>query len=361
LRARPAIADLKPYEPGKPAAAVRRELGLERIVKLASNEGPFGPFPSALEAIARQAPELNRYPELGYDLTERLAARHGVDRSAIAIGNGADGLVGCLSTAYLDPGDEAVMGWPSFVSYYLDAIKMGATPVTVPLVDGAYDLPAMAGRIGPRTKIAYVCNPNNPTGSMVGRDALAAFVDAVPEDVLVVVDEAYCDYITDPDYPDAIAEHVGRRPNVAVLRTFSKIYGLAGLRVGYMVGPLEVVREVMKIRNAFDVSELAHVAALASLDDADELGRRRDVNERGRIDMEAMFAGLGMRPFPACANFLAVDVGEGRALADALMREGVIVRPLDPFGAPECIRVTVGTPEENAILADVLTRALAPR
>ncbi len=361
MRARPAIADLKPYEPGKPAAAVRRELGLDRIVKLASNEGPFGPFPSALEAIARQAPELNRYPELGYDLTERLAARHGVDRSMIAIGNGADGIVGCLSTAYLDPGDEAVMGWPSFVSYYLDAVKMGATPATVPLVDGAYDLPGLADRIGPRTKIAYVCNPNNPTGSMVGRDALAAFVDAVPEDVLIVVDEAYSDYITDPDYPDAIVEHVGRCPNVAVLRTFSKIYGLAGLRVGYMVGPPEVVREVMKIRNAFDVSELAHVAALASLDDADELRRRREVNERGRIDLQATFEGLGMQPFPACANFLAVDVGEGRALAEALMREGVIVRPLDPFGAPECIRVTVGTPEENAILADVLARALQPR
>ena len=361
MRARPAIADLKPYEPGKPAAAVRRELGLTRIVKLASNEGPFGPFPSALEAIARQAPELNRYPELGWDLTERLAARHGVDRSAIAIGNGADGLVGCVSTAYLDPGDEALMGWPSFVSYYLDAIKMGATPVTVPLADGAYDLEAMAARVGPRTKIAYVCNPNNPTGSMVGREALATFVDAVPDDVLVVVDEAYCDYITDPDYPDAITEHVGRLPNVAVLRTFSKIYGLAGLRVGYMVGPPEVVREVMKIRNAFDVSELAHVAALASLDDAAELQRRRDVNEQGRIALEATFEELGMHPFPACANFLAVDVGDGRALADALMREGVIVRPLDPFGAPECIRVTVGTPEENAVLTDVLARALQPR
>jgi histidinol-phosphate aminotransferase len=196
---------------------------------------------------------------------------------------------------------------------------------------------------------------------MVGRDALAAFVDAVPEDVLVVVDEAYCDYITDPDYPDAIAEHVRRRPNVAVLRTFSKIYGLAGLRVGYMVGPAEVVREVMKIRNAFDVSELAHVAALASLDDAEELARRRDVNERGRIALGATFAELGMQPFPACANFLAVDVGDGRALAGSLMREGVIVRPLDPFGAPECIRVTVGTPEENAVLTDVLARALQPR
>ena len=196
------------------------------------------------------------------------------------------------------------MGWPSFVSYYLDAIKMGATPVTVPLVDGAYDLPAMADRIGPRTKIAYVCNPNNPTGSMVGREALAAFVDAVPDDVLVVVDEAYCDYITDPDYPDAIAEHVGRRPNVAVLRTFSKIYGLAGLRVGYMVGPPEVVREVMKIRNAFDVSELAHVAALASLDDADELapapGRERARPDRHGGDVRGTrdAAVPGLRQLP---------------------------------------------------------------
>jgi histidinol-phosphate aminotransferase len=361
VHARPAIADLKPYEPGKPAAAVRRELGLDRIVKLASNEGPFGPFPAALEAIARQAPELNRYPELGHDLIERLALHHAVTPEQIALGNGADALVGCLSTAYLDPGDEAVMGWPSFVSYYLDAVKMGATPVTVALRDGAYDLEEMAGRIGGRTRLAYVCNPNNPTGSMVARSALATFVDAVPDDVLVIVDEAYSEYITDPDYPDSIAEHVGRRPNVAVLRTFSKIYGLAGLRIGYMVGPAEVVRQVMKIRNAFDVSELAHVAALASLDDAAELARRRDVNQRGRLELEAAFVALGMRPFPACANFLAVDVGDGRTLAGALLREGVIVRPLDPFGAPECIRVTVGTPEENAILTDVLGRALQPR
>jgi histidinol-phosphate aminotransferase len=361
VRARPAIADLKPYEPGKPAAEVRRELGLDRIVKLASNEGPFGPFPSALEAIARQAPELNRYPELGYDLIQRLAARHGVDAGQIAVGNGADGLVGCLSTAYLDPGDEAVMGWPSFVSYYLDAIKMGATPVTVPLRDGAYDLEEMLGRVGPRTRIAWVCNPNNPTGSMVGREALRAFVDGVPDDVLVVVDEAYCEYITDPDYPDAIAEHVGRRPNVAVLRTFSKIYGLAGLRVGYLVGPAEVVREVMKIRNAFDVSELAHVAAIASLDDTAELERRRRVNAEGRVRQQAMFTDLGMTPYPACANFLAVDVGDGRALAASLLHEGVIVRPLEPFGAPECIRVTVGTPEENAVLEEALGRVLQPR
>ena len=344
-----------------PPRPVRRELGLHRIVKLASNEGPYGPFPAALEAIARQAPELNRYPELGGELAERLAARHGVTADRIAIGNGADAIVGLLSTAYLDPGDEAVMGWPSFISYRLAAIKQAATPVLVPLRDGVYDLDAIAERIGPRTRIVYVCNPNNPTGTMVGRARLSAFLDRVPEDVLVVVDEAYHDYVTDPDYPDAIAEHVGGRPNVAVLRTFSKIYGLAGLRIGYMVAPAEVVREAMKVRAPFDVSELAHVAALASLDDPGELARRRDLNERGRAELVAALATAGMTPFPACANFLAVDVGDGRALARALELDGVIVRPLEPFGAPGSVRITVGTPDENAIFAAALHRALQPR
>jgi histidinol-phosphate aminotransferase len=361
VRPRPALADLRPYEPGKPAAEVRRELGLERIVKLASNEGPYGPFPAALEAIARHAPGLNRYPELGGDLAERLATRHGVARERVAVGNGVDAIVGCLSLAYLDPGDEAVMAWPSFISYRLDTIKQAATPVMVPLRDGVHDLDAMAERIGPRTRIVYICNPNNPTGTMVGRDQLQAFIDRVPGRVLVVVDEAYHEYVTDPDYPDAIAEHALERPNVAGLRTFSKIYGLAGLRVGYMVGPADVVRETMKVRNAFDVSELAHVAALASLDDPAELIRRRELNERGRADLEAALVAAGMTPHPACANFLAADVGDGRALARALEAEGVIVRPLEPFGAPGSIRVTVGTPDENAVFAAALHRALQPR
>jgi histidinol-phosphate aminotransferase len=361
VRPRPALADLRPYEPGKPAAEVRRELGIERIVKLASNEGPYGPFPAALEAIARQAPELNRYPERGGELAERLAADHGVGADRIAIGNGADSIVGWLSNAYLDPGDEAVMGWPSFISYRLATIKQAAVPVTVPLRDGVYDLDAIAARIGPRTRIVYVCNPNNPTGTMVGRERLRAFLDHVPEDVLVVVDEAYHHYVTDPDYPDAIAEHVRERPNVAALRTFSKIYGLAGLRIGYMVAPPAVVREAMKVRNPFDVSELAHVAALASLDDPAELSRRRDLNERGRAQVAAALQAAGMTAYPASANFLAVEVGDGRAFARALERDGVIVRPLEPFGAPASIRVTVGTPDENAVFAAALQRALQPR
>jgi histidinol-phosphate aminotransferase len=233
--------------------------------------------------------------------------------------------------------------------------------VTVPLRDGVYDLDAMAERIGPRTRIVYVCNPNNPTGTMVGHDGLREFIDRVPERVLVVVDEAYHEYVTDPDYPDAIAEHVLERPNVAALRTFSKIYGLAGLRAGYLVGPAAVVHETMKVRHAFDVSELAHVAALASLHDPVELIRRRELNERGRAELEAALVAAGISPYPACANFLAAEVGDGRALARALEAEGVIVRPLEPFGAPGSIRVTVGTSDENAIFAAALHRALQPR
>jgi histidinol-phosphate aminotransferase len=288
------LADLQPYEPGRPAADVRRQLGLERIVKLASNEGPYGPFPAARAAIERALPELNRYPELSSWLRERLAARHGLPPGRIAIGNGADSLVGCLTLAYLEPGDEALMGWPSFVSYRLDTVKMGATPVLVPLREGAYDLEAMAERIGPRTRLAFVCNPNNPTGGHVGRDRLAAFLDALPEQVLAVVDEAYFDYVLASDYPDGIEEHVKRRPNVAVLRTFSKIYGLAGLRIGYLAGPEQVVRELDKVRNAFDTSELAHVAAMASLDSPDELARRREANEQGRRRLAAAFAAVGI-------------------------------------------------------------------
>jgi histidinol-phosphate aminotransferase len=361
MRPRPAIAGLAPYQPGKPAADLRRELGLEGVVKLASNEGPYGPFPRALEAIAAHAPELNRYPELSLQLIERLARQHSVEPGWIALGNGADALVSDLSAAFLDPGDEALMCWPSFVSYHLSAVKTGAEPVHVPLADGAYDLDKLAARIGPRTKLVYVCNPNNPTGSIVGRDPLRAFLETVPEHVLVVLDEAYHHYVTDPAYPDGIAEHVGRLANVAVLRTFSKIFGLAGLRIGYLIGPPQVVDALGRIRRPFDVNELAHVAALASLDETAELGRRRDLNELGRAQLEAVFAGLDMRPYPAFANFLCVDVGDAAGLARALEREGVIVRPLAQFGAPECVRVTVGTADENAVFADAMSRAFERR
>ncbi len=358
---RRAIADLVPYEPGKPVEEVQRELGLERVVKLASNEGPFPPFPAAVEAIERSATDLNRYPDGGsWALRSALAERHGVAFDEVLVGAGADGVIDVLSQATLDPGDEIVCGWPSFPSYVLDAAKLGATPVKVPLRDHTYDLDALLAAIGPRTKLVYVCHPNNPTGTANGRDELASFLDRVPEHVLVVLDQAYFEYIDDPDYADGIAEYFRAGRRLIVLRTFSKIYGLAGIRVGYGVAPADVVLETSKVRRAFDVSATAQAAALASLGDDAELARRRAQNTRGREQLIAALREHGLEPAgPALGNFVYVDVGDGRAFFERLLRQGVIVRPLASFGAPEAIRVSVGTEDENSFFAAALGHVLS--
>jgi histidinol-phosphate aminotransferase len=358
-----ALRGLVPYEPGKPVEEVQRELGIERVVKLASNEGPYGPFPAALEAIARATGDLNRYPDGGaYRLREALAARHGVAFEEVITGAGADGLIDCLSQIYLDPGDEIVCGWPSFVSYVIGSRKLGATPRLVPLADHRYDLDAMLDAIGPRTKIAYLCLPNNPTGTMNTRDEVDRWFDRVPEHVVTVVDQAYFEYIDSPDYPDAVGEYFAAGRNVVVLRTFSKIYGLAGLRVGYAVAPAPVVIELSKVRRAFDVATPSQEAALASLGDPDELRRRRELNEEGRTELERVLREHGFDPIDgAVANFVFVELGEdSRPFQERLLREGAIVRPTHGFGAPEAIRVTVGTPDEHAFLSEVLGRVRAP-
>jgi len=360
---RPALGALVPYEPGKPVEEVQRELGLERVVKLASNEGPFGPFPAALEAIARTSLELNRYPDGGsYRLRRALAERHDVRPEEIAVGGGADGVIDCLSQTLLDPGDEIVCGWPSFPSYVIYARRQGATPVTVPLRDHRYDLGALLAAVTPQTKVVYVAYPNNPTGTANTRAELDAFVEALPEHVLAVVDQAYFEYVDDPDHVDAIERYVRRGARMAVLRTFSKIYGLAGLRIGYAVAPAALVTSIVKVRRPFDVSTAAQEAALASLGDPSEVERRRRVNAAGRLALERVLRDAGLEPAPgAVANFLFAEspLEDSRPLFEALLRLGVVVRPLHGFGAPGAIRVTVGTPEENGLFADALGRALA--
>jgi histidinol-phosphate aminotransferase len=357
---RPAIAELVPYEPGKPVEEVQRELGLDRVVKLASNEGPFGPFPAALDAIAHAARDLNRYPDGGaWALRTALAERHGVGFDEVAVGGGADALIDWLSQAALDPGDEIVCGWPSFASYPIDALKLGAVPRTVPLRDHTYDLDALLDAIGVRTKLVYVCHPNNPTGTGNGHDELIGFLDRVPEHVLVVLDQAYFEYIDDPDYVDGVELfREGRR--LVVMRTFSKIYGLAGLRAVYGMAHADVVTATSKVRRAFDVTATAQAAALASLDDAEELARRRAVNAEGRARLEGMLREHGLEPAgPALGNFLYVEVGDGRDVFERLLREGVIVRPLAGFGAPEAIRITVGAPDELDLLHAALGHVLS--
>jgi histidinol-phosphate aminotransferase len=361
---RPALDGLVPYEPGKPEEEVQRELGLERVVKLASNEGPWAPFPAALEALARAAPSLNRYPDGGaYHLRHALAERHGVGPEQVATGAGADALIGHLSIATLDPGDEVVTAWPSFISYVLDALKLGATPVRVPLRDDHVHLDALLAAITPRTKLVYVATPNNPTGTMTGRRELDRFLDAVPERVLTVIDQAYLEYVEDSDYPDAVAEYAAPGRRVLVLRTFSKIYGLAGLRVGYGVGPADVVTAIGKTRRAFDVNTSAQVAALASIGEPEELARRRALTAEGRRELERVLREQDLAPAgPAVANFLFVEVGEDApALFEALLRQGAIVRPMGGFGAPGALRITVGTPEENAFFAEALASVRAAR
>ena len=358
---RPAVNDLVPYEPGKPVEEVQRELGLERVVKLASNEGPFGPVPEAREAIERSAAELNRYPDGGaYRIRAALAERHDLRFEEVAPGAGSDGLVDCLSQAILDAGDEIVCGWPSFPSYVIDARKFGAVPVTVPLRDGRYDLEAMVDAVSPRTKIAYICLPNNPTGTSNTRAELETYFERVPEHVLTVLDQAYLEYIDDPEYPDGIAEYLKRGRRVVVLRTFSKIYGLAGLRVGYGLAPAPIVTAIGKVRRAFDITTPAQEAALASLDSAAELARRRDANVEGRTRLEGILHAHGLEPIaPAVANFVFVEIGDdSRPLFEQLLREGVIVRPTHGFGAPGAVRITVGTPDEHELLAAALERVL---
>jgi histidinol-phosphate aminotransferase len=264
-------------------------------------------------------------------------------------------VLGYVALAALDPGDEVVTGWPSFASYVIDPVKLGATPVKVPLAAHRFDLDALLGAITPRTKLVFVAAPNNPTGTTTTRAELDAYFEAVPPHVLTVLDQAYFEYIEDPDYPDAIEEYAKTGRRVLVLRTFSKIYGLAALRVGYGIGSEDVITAINKVRRAFDVTSVAQEAALASLDDADEIARRRVANREAMAMLVQTLGGAGLEPVgPAVANFVFVEVDDAPALNDALLRKGVIVRPLGSFGAPGALRITAGTQDELAYLADAL-------
>jgi histidinol-phosphate aminotransferase len=359
---RPALDGLVPYEPGKPVEEVQRELGLERVVKLASNEGPYGPFRSAQEAIARAALELNRYPDGGaYRLRNALADMHGVAFEQVTVCAGADAIVGYVCQGTLDPGDEVVTGWPSFASYVIDPLKLGGVPVRVPLKDERIDLEALLEAVTLRTKLVFIAVPNNPTGTTNTREELDAYFDRVPQHVLTVVDQAYFEYIDDPDYPNAIAEYLGQGHRVLVLRTFSKIFGLAGLRVGYGVGPEDVIVAIGKVRRAFDVTSLGQEAALASLGEQAEIVRRREANRVAMAELRRVLAAGGLEAAaPALANFLFVRVGDADAMSEALLRRGVIVRPLHSFGAPDALRITAGTLDEVAFLGEALAAVGAP-
>jgi histidinol-phosphate aminotransferase len=352
------VRRLAAYPPGMPIEELEREYGITGSIKLASNENPFGPSPHALAAIGDALGSLHRYPDgSGFYLRRALAARHGVAADAIILGNGSNDIIELLVRAFLRPGDEAVMAEQAFVIYQMVVQAAGATPRAIPLRRFTHDLDAIAQAITPATRLVFLANPNNPTGTIYLRDEWEDFLDSVPPHVVVVADDAYADYVEDPAYPDSLAYH--RRGRLLVtLRTFSKIYGLAGLRVGYGVGPLEVIEVLNKIRQPFNVNSLAQVAAIAALDDSAHVERTRRNNQEGLAFLRAGCERLGRPYVPSWANFLLIDVGEGVRVYEALLRLGVIVRPMDVYGLPKHLRVTVGTPDENQRFIDSLATVL---
>jgi histidinol-phosphate aminotransferase len=355
---KPWIRGLEPYKPGKPAEELDRELGVQGSVKLASNESPLGPSPRALAAMRDALAGVHRYPDgASFRLRHKLAQRLAVDAEQLVFGAGADEILELLAKVLLGPGDECVFAWPSFAMYPIVVEGMGARAVRVPLDAGlAHDLDAMARAVGERTKLVFVCNPNNPTGTSVGSAAFDRFVAALPAGVVLAVDEAYVDFARRADFPDSLA-WVGRRPGTVALRTFSKAYGLAGLRVGYGVADPELASYLQRARHPFNVSRLAEVAAEAALDDREYTERLRRLNSDGIDYLTRELRALGFEVWPSDANFvLAKHRRGGVDTYEALLREGVIVRPLGGFGMPEHVRITIGLPEENARLVKALQR-----
>jgi len=352
---KPHIRSLEPYQPGKPIEELERELGIDDVIKLASNESPLGPSPRAVAALRSGLEGVHRYPDgASFELRRALARRLAVDEEQLVFGCGADELLELVAKTCLGPGDEAVHAWPSFAMYPIVVRGMGATPVAVPLdADLVHDLDAMRAAITERTRVVMLCNPNNPTGTSLGAEAFDAFVASLPEDLVLVVDEAYFEYRRREDFPDALT-WLSRRPGTVVLRTFSKIYGLAGLRVGYGVADRELAGYLQRARHPFNVNRLAEVAALAALDDEDHARRSRDVNAAGAAYLTRELAGLGIEVWPTDANFVLARIGEGQS--ERLLREGIIVRPLGGFGMPEHVRISIGLPEENERLVKTLRR-----
>jgi len=349
------ILDLEPYQPGKPIEELERELGIHGSIKLASNESPLGPSPKAVAAVRAAAGGVHRYPDgASFALRQRLAQHLDVAGEQIVFGAGADEVLELLAKAFLARGDEAVFAWPSFAMYPIVVKGMGATPVPVPLTrELVHDLDAMAAAITARTKLVFLCNPNNPTGTSVGAEEFDRFAAGLPADVVLAVDEAYAEYARRPDFPRSL-DWVRRRPGTIVLRTFSKIYGLAGLRIGYGVADLELAGYLQRARHPFNVNRLAEVAALAALDDSEHAEASRRTNDEGARYLTAELRALGIEVWPTDANFLLARAGAG--VHEALLREGVIVRPLAGFGMPDHIRISVGLPEENERLIKTLKR-----
>jgi histidinol-phosphate aminotransferase len=357
----PTVAALRPYEPGKPIEEVQRELGLTDVVKLASNENPLGPSPMAVAALRGAIDELNRYPDGGsVMLTRKIAAHHNVTPDHIFLGCGSVEILNLLAYLFIRPGLHAVTSEHAFAIYELvDAASGGATR-TAPMKDYTFDLDAIGDLIDDRTRIIWLANPNNPTGTIYKRDAWERLLARLPDHVVVVADEAYFEFVRDPDYPNAL-NYLKTQPRLIVLRTFSKIFGLAGLRVGYGVADPEMVNLLHNVRQPFNINLLAQAAVLAAMDDDEYVRRTLEVNLQGIEYLEREFRRLGVAYVPTQGNFFLVDVGDGVRVFNALLRKGVIVRPMHGYHFPCHVRISVGLPEENRKLIAALEKVLGEK
>lgn len=360
---RPEVAGFEPYVPGRDMEHVKRQYGLKRVVKLASNENPLGPSPKAVAALKAVSAQWHRYPDgFSVQLRTALAGALGVKVSQVSVGAGSDELIELLAKAYLGPGDEMVVSDHAFLRYKMAGDLMGATVVTVPMNVMTHDLEAMAAAVTPKTKFVFIANPNNPTGTYNTRTELEEFLITLPAKVVAVVDEAYFEFARSlPDYPGALEFFKGGR-NLVVLRTFSKAYGLAGVRLGYAVGPEPLIQVVERVRPPFNVSLAAQAAGVAALTDKAHLARTVSLVAREKRKLETAFKKMNVPVVRSATNFLLIQVSplRGSAVFEALLRKGVIVRAMDEYGFPEHIRVTIGRPDENRLFLSAFQGVRAP-
>jgi histidinol-phosphate aminotransferase len=354
------VRGLQPYQPGKPIEELEREYGVRDAIKLASNENPLGPGLAARAAMERALTEVARYPDgAGTNLKTALAQRLGVTPGQITLGNGSNDILELAARTFVAPGDEVLFSQHAFAVYPIVTQAVGGTAVVTPAREWGYDLDAMRAHLSPRTKLIFIANPNNPTGTWLVPSVLEAFLADVPARTIVVLDEAYIEYMGEDEAPDSVA-WLARYPNLVITRTFSKAYGLAGLRVGYGISSAAIADLFNRVRQPFNVNSLAQAAALAALDDHAHLVRARSVNREGMAQLTAAFDRYDLAYIPSVANFLSVHLPRpGLEVYEALLHEGVIARPVANYGMPQHLRITVGLPEENARFLSALQRVLS--
>ncbi len=356
---RPNIGNIKPYVPGKPIEEVEKELRISNVIKLASNENPLGPSPKALDAMAKYSKDMYLYPDQNcYELKGLLAERLDMAPENIVVGNGSDEVMLLIALAYISAGDEVVISLNTFSTYEMVSNLMEASIVRINLKEYSYDLEAMAQAANPKTKLIFVCNPNNPTGTINTQKELDRLISKVPGDTIIVIDEAYGDYVESSDYPKSL-DYVKQNKNVIVLRTFSKIFGLAGLRVGYGIAKPDLIKYLNLVRLPFSVNRLAQLSAAASLSDINHIQKSRKNNSDGKAYLYAELEKLGLAYVKTEANFIFVNLNDDADMVFMqLMRRGVIIRPLSSFGMPGSIRVTVGTAEQNKAFIKALSEVV---